>query len=182
MTQNLIPLEAPYPADVAKVLASYPQTDGYILKLFRTFATNMRFLTKCVPNLLDKESPLGLRDREIVILRVTANRNCEYEWGVHVTIFSQAAKLTADQVRASRLGSATDTAWQNEDQTLVGVVDALCSKGQLPAPLQRAFQTHWSPAQQLEIMALCGTYQTISYVANVAQLDNEEFAARFPTN
>lgn len=181
MTQNLIPLEAPYPADVAKVLATYPTTDGYILKLFRTFATSMRFLTKCIPNLLDKESPLSLRDREIVILRVTANRNCEYEWGVHVSVFSKAATLTADQVRASRLGTATDSAWQDGDQTLVGVVDALCSEGRLSDILQAAFQTHWDPAQQLEVMALCGTYQTISFVANVAQLDGEEFGAKFPT-
>lgn len=181
MTQNLIPLEAPYPADVAKVLASYPQTDGYILKLFRTFATSMRFLTKCVPNLLDKESPLSLRDREIVILRVTANRNCEYEWGVHVAIFSEAAKLTADQIRATRLGTAADDAWQQDDETLIEVVDALCSEGRLPAQVQETFQTHWDPAQQLEIMAICGAYQTISFVANVARLDGEEFAAKFPT-
>ncbi|MDF1722500.1 MAG: hypothetical protein P1U65_17645, partial [Minwuia sp.] len=33
---------------------------------------------------------------------------------------------------------------------------------------------------QLEVMALCGTYHTISQVANVAQLPPEAFAARFP--
>lgn len=181
MTQKLIPLEAPYPTDVAKVLASYPQSDGYILKLFRTFATSMRFLTKCVPNLLDTESPLDLRDREIVILRVTANRNCEYEWGVHVAIFSKAAKLSAEQVRATRLGTASDIVWQGHDQTLISVIDALCTDGHLTAPVQEAFQTHWEGAQQLEIMALCGAYQTISFVANVAQLDGEEFGAKFPT-
>lgn len=180
MTQNLIPLEAPYPSDVAKILASYPQTDGYILKLFRTFATSIRFLTKGVPNLLDKDSPLSLRDREIAILRVTANRNCEYEWGVHVSIFSKAAGLTAEQVRATRLGTATNPAWQTDAQTLVAVVDALCTEGQLTPHLRERFQTQWEPAQQLEIMALCGTYQTVSFVANVAQLEGEDFGAKFP--
>lgn len=53
----------------------------YLLQLFRVFANSPRFLKKGALNLLDKDSPLTLRQREIVILRVCANNDCEYEWG-----------------------------------------------------------------------------------------------------
>jgi hypothetical protein len=43
------------------------------------------------------------------------------------------------------------------------------------------FETDWTAEQQLEILALCGTYNTVSFVANVARLENEPFAAKFPT-
>ncbi|MFT5775175.1 hypothetical protein [Hyphomonas sp.] len=57
MANSLTPLNAPYPPDVAEILATYPNTDGYILTLFRTFANSVRFLKKGVPNQLDRESP-----------------------------------------------------------------------------------------------------------------------------
>ena len=86
MTNTLNPIKEPFPEDIVKLLSRYPKIDGYLLTLFRTFANSQRFLEKGVPNLLDEESPLKIRDREIVILRVTANNNCEYEWGIHVTV------------------------------------------------------------------------------------------------
>jgi len=178
MTNSLIPLEAPFPPDVATALAQYPQQKGYILTLFRTFALSLRFLKKCVPNLLDKESPLGLRMREITILRVTANRDCEYEWGVHVAVFSKAAGLTAEQVASTRQSSAA--CWSPKEQRLIAAIDQLCVSSTLDDNRLAEFQADWSNEEQLEILALCGTYSTISLVANVARLSPEEFAPNFP--
>lgn len=178
MTNRLAPIEAPYPDDVASTLAAYPQVNGYILSLFRTFANSKRFLKKGVPNLLDKESPLDLRSREIVILRVTANRGCEYEWGVHVAVFAKAAGFSEAQIAATCAPFAD--CWTRDEQLLVDVVDALCASAGLEEALLTAFQARWSHEEQLEILALCGTYTTISLVANVAQLPPENFAARFP--
>ena len=75
----LSPLLPPYSEEVAAALALYPPQDGYLLALFRTFANSVRSLKKAVPNLLDRTSPLSLRFRDIVNLRTTAHRNCEYE-------------------------------------------------------------------------------------------------------
>ena len=175
---TLKPMEAPIPAEVEQVLARYPQQDGYILSLFRTFANSVRFLTKGVPNLLDRESPLDLRTREIVILRTTANRNCEYEWGVHVAIFANAAQLSEAQIQATRLDSPD--CWSTEERRLIAAVDQICTKGGLDEDSLHQFQRDWNNDQQLEILALIGTYSTISYVANVAQLPLEPFSARFP--
>lgn len=180
MTTQLKPIAEPYPEEVAKVLAGYPQQGGYILALFRVFANSLRFLRKGVPNLLDKESPLPLRIREIVILRVTANKNCEYEWGVHVSAFGSHAKLTDAQIAATRSDQVDDAIWSPVEACLLRAVDDLCASGKMDTSIGEQFNRDWSKEQQLEIFALCGTYHTISFVANAARLPNEPFGARFP--
>lgn len=180
MTNQLSPLAEPFPAEVAAVLATYPQEDGYILSLFRTFANSLRFLRKGVPNLLDRESPLPLRIREIVILRTTANNDCEYEWGVHVSIFARAAKFSPQQIGATRSADVDWAIWSAEEARLLQAVDALCRSGRMSDNLHEAFIRDWTKEQQLEILALCGTYHTISFVANTARLPREFFGAQFP--
>jgi len=180
MAQSLTPIEEPFSPEIAEILKSYPQRDGYILKLFRVFANSTRFLRKGTVNLLDKESPLPMRLREIVILRVTANKDCEYEWGVHVTAFSEHVELTEAQVKATRLGDHTSICWSDEESLLIQAVDELCTKGRVEDSTYAQFQQTWTVQQQLEILALCGNYHTISFVANTARLDGESFGAKFP--
>lgn len=180
MSNRLAPLDPPYAPEIETQLARYPRQDGYLITLFRTFANSVRFLQRGVPNLLDKESPLALRDREIVILRVTAHYDCEYEWGVHVAIFGRAAKLTEEQVSATRLLGPDAPVWSEREQRLIAAVDEFCRSGVLSGDRLDAFTEDWSKAQQLEIIALCGAYHTISLVANAACLAPEPFAARFP--
>lgn len=181
MAHVLRPLEAPYPPEAAAILATYPQQGGYLLTLFRTFANSVRFLKKGVANLLDAESPLPLRVREIVILRVTANLNCEYEWGVHVAAFAKRAELTEAQIAATRSGQANSPCWSPEESLLIGAVDELCHAGRIEDATLASVQETWTLDQQLEILALCGNYHTVSFVANTARLAPEPFAARFPS-
>lgn len=181
MSSRLTPIEPPYAPEIEALLARYPTQDSYLLTLFRTFANSARFLQRGVPNLLDRESPLLLREREIVILRVTAHFGCEYEWGVHVAIFARAARLSNAQVAATRLSGADSEVWDARESRLIAAVDALCALGALPAGLLDTFTEDWSKVQQLEIINLCGAYHTVSMVANVAGLPPEPFAARFPS-
>jgi len=180
MTNRLRPMAEPFQPDVAAALAAYPQQDGYILSLFRTFANSLRFLRKGVPNLLYRESPLSLRIREIVILRVTANKNCEYEWGVHVSIFAATAKFSQAQIDATRSGPVDPDLWSEPEAYLLKAIDSLCSTGRIEDDVITQFESDWTKEQQLEIFALCGAYHTISFVANTARLPNEPFGALFP--
>lgn len=180
MVHTLAPLEPPFEPEVAALLAGYPQVDGYLLSLFRTFANSGRFLRKGVANLLDKESPLSLRQREIVILRVTAKTDCEYEWGVHVAVFAKAARLGDEEVAATRLGDASAACWSEAERVLVQAIDDLCATARIGDQTLAAFQRHWTREQQLEVLALCGNYHTVAFVANSARLPLEPFSARFP--
>ena len=182
MKHVLKPVQPPFTPEVAKVFEQYPKgRDGYIIKLFRVFANSMRFLTnKGVLNLLDDESPLSLREREIVILRVTANKNCEYEWGIHVTVFSKAAGLTEEQISATRLRNHEADCWMREESLLIKCVDELCTHARIQNDTYDRFQEQWALEQQLEILALCGNYHTVSFVANTTRIPAEEIGAKFP--
>ena len=180
MTQALAPIPEPFPPEVTAVLAGYPQRDGYVLQLFRVFANSLRFLKKGTVNLLDRESPLTMRQREIVILRVCANNDCEYEWGVHVAAFAGHAGLDDRQVRSTRLGDHRDPCWSDEERVLIRAVDELCSRARVGPVTYQALQHRFSVEQQLEVLALCGNYHTVCFVANTARLELEAFGARFP--
>lgn len=182
MSHVLAPLEPPFDPAIARALDQYPQAgDGYILRLFRVFANSRRFLTSKGPrNLLDDESPLSLREREIVILRVTANLDCEYEWGVHVKAFSRAARFTEEQIAATRIGENGSDCWSSEERLLIECVDQLCADGTIGDGVYERFQQPWDLDQQLEILALCGHYHLISFVANTSRIGNEPTAPRFP--
>lgn len=180
MPHILSPVADPIPPAAAEILKRYPQRGGYLLSLFRTFANSLRFLEKGVPNLLDEKSPLALRQREIVILRVTARLDCEYEWGVHVAAFAGRAGLSPAQVSATRLGDPDAPCWPPQESLLLRAVDEICDAGRISGPVLAQFQEAWTIEQQLEILALCGAYHTVSFVANTAQLPPEPFGRRFP--
>lgn len=180
MTNRLAPLTEPFPEEIAAILDRYPKIDGYTLSLFRTLANSKRFLEKGVVNLLDDQSPLSLRQREIVILRTCANLRCEYEWGVHVTVFADAAGFSDTQVAATVGVTPPADLWSDEEMLLLAIVDDLCANGAPDPARLPAFEASFDRTQQLEIMALVGNYHTISFVAKTAKLAPEMFAARFP--
>jgi hypothetical protein len=70
--------------------------------------------------------------------------------------------------------------WTEQERNLMLALAELCDTGRLSAPLKSRFEADWTLAKQLEILALAGAYQTISYVANLAELPPEPFASRFP--
>jgi alkylhydroperoxidase family enzyme len=180
MPRTLEPVEEPFSAEVAAVLETYPKRDGYVLQLFRVFANSLRFLKKGTVNLLDRSSPVTLRQREIVILRTCANNDCEYEWGVHIAAFAGHVGLDDRQVASTRLGGHADPCWTDEERVLLCAVDELCAGARIEPVTYRAIRHRFSLEQQLEILALCGNYHTVCFVANTARLELESFGARFP--
>ena len=180
MSKYLSPLSAPYPPKTQALLEPYPRVNGYLLRLFRTFANSDRFLQKGVPNLLDRESPLPLRIREIVINRVTANYNCEYEWGIHAALFQKAAAFSDEEIVDLCRKEISPDLWQEKEANLIHVVDSLCNLAGLTDELRENFGLDWDKPQQLEIINLVSAYHGVSMVANVARLAPEEFALRFP--
>ena len=124
--------------------------------------------------------PLSIREREIVIDRTCARTGCEYEWGVHVTIFAQAAGLTAEQIRATVLEDAAAPCWSDNEQALIAAVDALHVRATLSDAEFKALSAHYDDAKIFEIILLCGFYRTVSYLANGLNLPLEQNAARFP--
>jgi len=150
------------------------------LMLFRVIAGNARAWEKFRAGSLLDRGPLSLRDREIVIDRTCALTGCEYEWGVHVATFAEAAHLTGEQIRATVHADADAPCWSAAEQALVAAVDALHRRATLGEAEFKALAAHYDDAQIFEIILLCGFYRTVSYIANGLALPLEANAARFP--
>ena len=176
---RIAPLQPPYDQDIQaqfdRIMRGAPP-----LMLFRVVAGPSRAWEKFrAGGLLDK-GPLSLREREIVIDRTCARTGCEYEWGVHVAIFADAAGLTDQQVRATVRGEADAPCWTAAEQALIAAVDALHVRATLSDEEFETLSTHYDDAKIFEIILLCGFYRTVSYLANGLDLPLEEKAARFP--
>jgi alkylhydroperoxidase family enzyme len=178
---RIAPLEAPYQPEIQgqfdRIMRGAPP-----LLLFRVMAGNARAWEKFRAGSLLDRGPLSLREREIVIDRTCARTGCEYEWGVHVATFAEAAGLTGEQVRATVLGSADAPCWSPAEQALLAAVDALHVGATLSDDEFKALSAHYDDAKIFEIILLCGFYRTVSYLANGLDLPLEEKAARFPAN
>ena len=176
---RVAPLQAPYPPAVQDAFDRIMQGKPPLV-LFRTIAASERAWTKFrAASLLDR-GPLTLRQREIVIDRVCARGGCEYEWGVHVAIFAEAAKLTETQVRATVLEDASAACWDEAEKALIAAVDALHERATLSDSEFATLKQHYDEDQILEILMLCGFYRTVTYLANGLKLPLEGYAARFP--
>lgn len=176
---RIAPLEPPYAADIAlqfdQIMRGAPP-----LMLFRVIAREPRAWQKFRAGSLLDRGPLPLREREIVIDRTCARTGCEYEWGVHVRAFGEAAQLTDEQVRATVLGDAAAPCWSAAEQALIAAVDSLHFRATLDDVEFEALSAHYDQAQIFEIILLCGFYRTVSYLANGLNLTLEQTAARFP--
>jgi alkylhydroperoxidase family enzyme len=176
---RIAPLQPPYDQDIQaqfdRIMRGAPP-----LMLFRVVAGHARAWEKFRAGSLLDPGPLSLREREIVIDRTCARTGCEYEWGVHVAIFADAAGLTDQQVRATVLGEADAPCWSVAEQALIAAVDALHDRATLSGDEFKALSAYYDDAKIFEVMLLCGFYRTVSYLANGLELPLEEKAARFP--
>jgi alkylhydroperoxidase family enzyme len=172
-------LQPPYAPDIQgqfdRIMRGAPP-----LMLFRVIAGNARAWEKFRAGSLLDPGPLALREREIVIDRTCALTGCEYEWGVHVAVFADAAGLTGEQIRATVLDGADAPCWSAAEQALIAAVDALHARATLDDAEFRALSAHYDDAKIFEVILLCGFYRTVSYLANALALPLEQKAARFP--
>jgi alkylhydroperoxidase family enzyme len=176
---RIAPLEPPYAPEIQqqfdRIMRGAPP-----LALFRVVASNARAWEKFSAGSLLDRGPLPLREREIVIDRTCALTGCEYEWGVHVKTFAEAAHLTDEQIRATVLGKADAPCWSESEQALIAAVDALHLRATLSDTEFKALAAHYDDARIFEVILLCGFYRTVSYLANGLDLPLEENAPRFP--
>ena len=176
---RLAPLSPPYPPEIQqhfdRIMRGAPP-----LLLFRVMASQPRAWEKFRGGGLLDKGPLSMRQREIVIDRTCALNRCEYEWGVHVTAFAQAAKFTEEQICATVHGGADAPCWSEAEQAMIAAVDALHQRATLDEAEFARLKAHYNDAQILEIIQLCGFYRTVSYLCNALALPLEATGARFP--
>lgn len=177
------PLEAPFDAETGELLEAMMPAGVPPIALFRTFARNLpmaKAMRRWGAYELSKELSLSMRQRELVIDRVTARCGCEYEWGVHIAFFADRVGLTYEQIASLTQGLPTDPCWDDPaERALVEFVDALHDRADASDAQWAALRTHLDETKMLDVCMLTGWYHAISYAANAARVPLEDGAPRF---
>jgi alkylhydroperoxidase family enzyme len=172
-----MPLESDMQEAVDAVMGGAPP-----LVLFRTMARDRRLFFKFFNSGLLDRGHLTIRQREIVIDRVTASCGAEYEWGVHVAAYAEKAGLTEVQVASLVTGGPDDPCWDEADRVLIRLCDALQQTCAIDDALWSALTANHCDEGILELIMLAGTYRTVSYLVNGLRLPLEAGARRFPAD
>jgi alkylhydroperoxidase family enzyme len=178
---RIAPAEASYPAEIQARFDALMPPGVAPLVLFRVLARDQRLFQRFMGGGLLDRGHLTLRQREVVIHRVTAKCSSEYEWGVHVAFFAKRVGLDVAQLRAIVHGGAGDPCWSAEDVLLIRFCDALHSECTIDGGLWAELRAGFSEEALLELLLLAGFYRTVSYLTNALHLPPEPFAARFPS-
>lgn len=149
------------------------------LALFTTLARDPRLFGKFFGGGLLDRGHLTVRQREVVIDRTTALNGAEYEWGVHISGFAAAAKLTDEQISSITFGSADDSCWNREDAVLLRMADGLHEHAGVADDVWEELRELFSDEAILELLLVAGFYRTTSYLVNSLQLPLERGMARF---
>ena len=175
---RMAPAPGPLPVDIQRaideIMGGKPP-----LVLLTTMARDHRLFFKFFGSGLLDRGHLTIRQREIVIDRVTATCGAEYEWGVHVAVYAAKAGLTEDQVASLAFGGADDSCWNDGDRVLIRLCDSLHRDCTVDDELWSDLSVHHSDEAVLELLMLAGTYRTVSYLVNSLRLPLEPGARRF---
>ena len=176
---RIAPLDPPYPPDMQagfdRVMAGKPP-----LLLFRVVARNARVLSRMFAGgLLDRGS-VSLRQRELMILRMTARCGAEYEWGVHVAAYGAKAAWTPAELHASVHGDGKAGCWKPDEALIVELADALHRSNDVDDALWARLKGAFSDEQLVELVQLAGFYTSVSFTLRAFRVPLEPSAPRFP--
>ena len=174
------PAPPPYAPDIQAAFDRIMPPGMPPLKLFRSMAHNPRVLQRFLAGGLLDSGSIGLRERELLILRTTALCGAEYEWGVHVAGFNGKAGFSAQQL-ADTCAAGTDAKlWSESEQALLALADSLHSSSTVDDELWQRLSEHYREEQLIECLLLVGFYHAVSFMVNGLRVEHEAHAPRFP--
>jgi alkylhydroperoxidase family enzyme len=178
---RMAPATEPLPADIQQAIDTLMRGKQPLV-LFTTLARDRRLFFKFFNSGLLDRGHLSIRQREIVIGRVTACCGAEYEWGVHISAFAEKAELTEAQLTSLVGRGAEDPCWTGAERVLIQMCDSLQQRCTIDDDLWAELTTHYREEAILELLMLAGTYRTVSYLTNSLRLPLEPGARRFPSS
>ncbi|MEB4208415.1 carboxymuconolactone decarboxylase family protein [Mycobacterium sp. 94-17] len=172
------PAASPLPPDIRENIDAVMRGREPLV-LFTTLARDRRLLGKLLSSGLLDRGHLSIRQREIVIDRVTAQCGAEYEWGVHVSAYAAKAGLDSPQIASLLRGDSGDDQWSDEDRVLVRLCDSLHESCIVDDNLWESLKRYHSDEAIIELLMLAGFYRMVSYLVNGLRLPLEPGTPRF---
>ncbi len=184
-TARIAPLQPPYAASVASMLAKWmpPTSDAEPLRLFRTLAVHEQLMSRMRPvgaGILGSSALVAPRLREIAIHRTCALAGAQYEWGVHAVAFGAPLGLSPAQLHSTVHGDWRDRCWESDEASVLRLADELHDTSTISDGLWQELATHFNEAQILELIVTAGWYHVIAYICNGLRVQDEEWAPAFP--
>jgi alkylhydroperoxidase family enzyme len=180
---RMAPVTAPFSPNVQALFDRLPASWSPPFKLFTVLARDERLLLRFTGSAVSYLEPshVTVRQREVLLLRVTARCRCAYEWGMRVHYFAEQAGLGDAQVYASVHGDADDANWQPDDRLLVRLADELHDTVSISDELWTDLRAALSEEAVIQLLMMAGYYRTVAYVANALRLPLEPQVGRpFP--
>lgn len=177
--QRIKAIEPPYDKSIQEDFDKIMPPGIPPLNLFKTVANNPRVLHRMIiGGLLDKGS-ISIQDRELMILRTCGRCGAEYEWGVHVAVFAEKAKLDRQQIEDTVSISPEISLWNTRQQLILALADELFETKTCSSSLWKKLTKEFAADQIIELIALSGLYHGVSFLVNALNLDQEPFAPSF---
>jgi alkylhydroperoxidase family enzyme len=176
---RIAPAGPPYALEVQARFDALTSPGVEPLVLFRVLARDLRLFQRFMGGGLLDRGHLTLRQREIVIHRVTARCGSEYEWGVHAAFFAKRAGLNEEQLRSTAHGGPDEPCWSTEDSLLLRFCDGLHADCSIDDALWADLRDSFNDEAIIELLLLAGFYRTVSYLTNALNLPLEPFAKRW---
>jgi alkylhydroperoxidase family enzyme len=166
-----VPLPDPIDAGVA---AQLPTTlfyrDGTPLKMFSALAYHPPAFdaVRAFSHALGANTRLSMREREMIILRVSVVVDCPYEWQMHSTL--SLAKQWVDQgdldLLADRFPGESSDHWSSRERALLAVATEIASTAAVTAATWASAMATAEVPDILEVIMWAGWYRLLAGVAN----------------
>lgn len=177
---RIAPAEPPFPPEIQKALDATMPPGVPPLVLFTTLARDPRLFGKFFAGGLLDRGHLSMRQREIVIHRVTGRCRGDYEFCVHAGFFAKRVGFDGAALQRLAHGRADDPAWSADEQVLLRTCDALLADCDIDDDLWAELTATVSAPAAMEIILLVGFYRTVSCLVRALRLPAEPWSPPFP--
>jgi alkylhydroperoxidase family enzyme len=180
---RIAPVSPPFTSKVQALFDRLPASWSPPFAIFTVLARDERLLSRFIGSSVAYLEPshVTVRQREVLLLRVTARCRCAYEWGMRVHYFAEDAGLDDAQVYTSVHGDADDAGWRPNDRVLVRLADELHDTDSIGDALWADLRAAFSEEAILQLLLMAGNYRTAAYLANGLRLPLEPNVGRpFP--
>ena len=179
---RIAPVDPPFTANVQALFDRLPASWSPPFKLLTVLARDERLLLRFTGGAVSylRSSHVTVRQREVLLLRVTARCQCQYEWGLRVHFFADEAGLSEMQLRASVYGTSDDACWEPSDRLLVRLADELHDTISVSDDLWTELRAVFTEEAVLQLLMMAGYYRTAAYLANGLRLPLDTRGRLFP--
>jgi 4-carboxymuconolactone decarboxylase len=111
---------------------------------------------------------MGIRDRELAVLRIGWLSQAPMEWGSHVKIAKRNG-VTAEEIARVVEGSAAP-GWSKRDRAIVRAMEELHVDSMISDDTWAELQEFYNDKKLIELVILAGQYKTVAYYQNSLRL------------